>query len=157
MVVEHIFVTTYDLADAMDMADDVLLDQGFKASSGTGPAREWTRGLTTAKNNVRVSDLPQRVRMEFDRGRVMLAASIEERHREKTKLHEALLLGVAGAVEARLAGQSLEQSRALVAAPQADIEKLFRRQRTGRRIAIGFLLAIILGIVVLCVVAATHP
>lgn len=82
MVIEHSFVTTAQSAEAFEIASSFLKERGFVTGAGVGVASgtlakmEWQRGRENANRAKSVSELPQVVRMDFDRGRVNLAASI---------------------------------------------------------------------------------
>src|SRR5438094_2401437 len=83
MVVEHVFVTTQEPAQAMRAAADLLYSHGFRfdRDSFSGPpdaptAMEALRGKTNAQRAYGITELPQRVRLEYDRGRMSIAASI---------------------------------------------------------------------------------
>jgi hypothetical protein len=88
LVIEHTFVTTLDSHDALALASDMLSRRGFvtEGESGFQLGEEWTtlqmkRGKKSAARAKTPSECPQQVRLEWDRGRVTLAASIEPQSR----------------------------------------------------------------------------
>jgi hypothetical protein len=84
LVVEHTFITTYPADEALRAAADLLACHGFAAKPGAGfplhaaaqNALEMTRGRANAGRAGSVAELPQQVRLEWDRGRVALAVSV---------------------------------------------------------------------------------
>src|SRR6266550_777518 len=83
MLVEHAFITTLEASDALQLASRFLNARGFEAVAqnafALGPGGwnvlEMTRGKRKAQRAKSVVDLPQQVRLEWDRGRVTVAAS----------------------------------------------------------------------------------
>ncbi len=117
MVVEHTFVTTLPPQEALKKASQFLARGGFVAKSQTAFALDqtaWTtidvrRGKTTSTKSSAIPDLPQQIRLEWDRGRVSVAASIADRH--SVKKRSALLLSIVIGLENLLAkGQSEDQA-----------------------------------------------
>lgn len=88
MVVEHVFVTVLESADALKRASDYLSARGFAVApdsaggftvGGENPA--WTtlemqRGKTSSGRAKNIAQLPQKIRIEWDRGRMTVALSI---------------------------------------------------------------------------------
>jgi hypothetical protein len=87
MVVEHTFITTLEGHDALRMAWELLLSRGFSplpqqemAARPPAPnAVELRRGRENPERAKSIVELPQFVRVEWDRGRVVVAASITPR------------------------------------------------------------------------------
>ena len=90
MLVEHTFVTTMDAAEALAAVSDLLRARGFapddppgRAAAGAGPVPpsaspnmlELRRGKKNPARAKSALELPQHVRVEWDRGRVVVAAS----------------------------------------------------------------------------------
>ena len=144
MLVEHVFVTTKEAPEALSAALGFLQRLGFAVQSRTQTGLEVQRGLGKPARAKRISDLPQRARLEFDRGRVTLAASVRE-HRKAERLHAEMLTALAEGLELLLA-QGRPEEEACLRWDQVDAEIVARaaRQRRRRRIAIVFLLLIIL-------------
>jgi hypothetical protein len=83
MVVEHTFITTLSDQEALGAATALLNSRGFTAvgerafaMDGTWTNIELTRGKTNPARAKSITDLPQNVRIEFDRGRICMAASL---------------------------------------------------------------------------------
>lgn len=87
MVVEHTFITTLEGHDALRMAWELLISRGFaplpppeQALRPLAPnAVELRRGRENPERAKSIVELPQFVRVEWDRGRVAVAASITPR------------------------------------------------------------------------------
>ena len=126
MIVEHVFITTLDGADALGLAWEFLAYGGFSAVfDPTGSGRpnnslDVRRGRESAARALSIDELPQRVRVDWDRGRVTVAASIEyfqhgafstgtrsepPAHSPKIRPHIELMHAVVGGLEAVLANR----------------------------------------------------
>jgi hypothetical protein len=87
MVVEHTFITTIEGHDALRMAWELLVSRGFAPLPPPEAAQrphsanavELRRGRENPDRAKSVVELPQFVRVEWDRGRVTVAASIAPR------------------------------------------------------------------------------
>ena len=77
MLVEHTFVTTMDGPEALALARDFLLMGGFCVTSQVDNILEARRGREKSRQAVGMLQLPQQVRMEFDRGRVNVAVQLQ--------------------------------------------------------------------------------
>jgi len=83
MVIEHIFITTLEAPEALQRAAQFLNSRGFQATPQAAFAMggqawsvlEMTRGKKNPSRAKSVVELPQQIRMEWDRGRVTVAAS----------------------------------------------------------------------------------
>jgi hypothetical protein len=164
VVVEHVFITTMEAHEAMLAALAMLQSHGFSASAAarafevaapgqTAPPvwdqLEVTRGNKKIARAKSVADLPQSVRLEWDRGRVTVAASIasvlpgrsggsfafsaEGVQTKKLNRHVDLMTSLATSLEALLARREpLEQARITWDAAEARMaEDLHRRRRNG--------------------------
>lgn len=86
MVIEHEFVTTEPESVVLRRVGEYLLAAGFRLASqssfsiGAEPRVRYRRELRKATNAKKLSDFPQEVLVEFDRGRVTLAVFIESYH-----------------------------------------------------------------------------
>ena|SRR5215212_12178173 len=83
MVVEHTFVTTMSDREALTAATTLLNSRGFGAvgerafsMDGTWNNIELTRGKAKAARAKSILELPLNLRIEYDRGRVVMAAAI---------------------------------------------------------------------------------
>src|SRR5262249_14921959 len=87
MIVEHTFVTTLDAPDALRRASRLLEDHGFKAEepsafepSSSGPRDlKLQRGQRKPARARSIVQLPQEIRLQWDRGRITVAMSIVPR------------------------------------------------------------------------------
>lgn len=166
MVIEHEFVTTFSTQDVINMAWQFLSARGFVADTGqepvqvTGPERaamEMRRGRKSVGRACGTIELPQRIRIEFDRGRVSVAASITGQTRSftvatprdpapgsaKGRALTELLMALVHALEAELThgdlhGQATAALDALETQLQQQAQKRRRRGRTFLVIAILF-------------------
>ncbi len=83
MVIEHSFVTTLEATQALESSFRFLQSRGFSPNHGdvmrpqaTENRLELKRGKENPARARNVSELPQSIRLDFDRGRVSLAISI---------------------------------------------------------------------------------
>lgn len=167
MLVEHTFVTTLDAPEAMTEASRLLQQFGFVAKAQTGfqiggvwNALEVARGAAKFRYRKGVVEWPQNVRVEWDRGRVDVAAAITPPPRGRLDSNpsrlgkkeaarvQQLLVAIAQSLEMLLAQRlPSEQAAVLWAEAERQIEEQARRDRRRYRI----LMAILLGIVVLLI------
>src|SRR4051794_16092301 len=93
MVVEHIFITTLEAPDALRLASQFLNARGYIASAqsafaigggGGWNVLEMTRGKKSAAKAKSVIEFPQTIRIEWDRGRVTVAASSTSAHEQQS-------------------------------------------------------------------------
>ena len=121
MVVEHSFVTTMDETQALDAAAAFLQERGFaRAVLPNARGLELQRGKKNSARAKSVSELPQVVRVDFDRGRVSVGISVTPSARwggqsftnsqvevtqkdvqnpKRMKLHHDMALGIATGLE----------------------------------------------------------
>ena len=82
MIAEHIFVTTLKPAEAFDLSSQFLGHFGFAAeapASVLDPKQQsicFSRGAKRPRRNDSMNKWKQRVMLQYDRGRVTVAASI---------------------------------------------------------------------------------
>lgn len=104
MLIEHSFVTTFPSEVALTRASDLLTRGGFCADADTGfdlaGSGAWTslqvrRGRKRANRAKDPSEAPQRIRLEWDRGRVNFAGSIDPPTNRTTSY---FLFGVVGLI-----------------------------------------------------------
>lgn len=172
MIVEHAFVTTMEASEALQLASAFLTARGFEAASqgafavdGLWTSAAFRRGQAKARRAKSIAELPQQVHLEWDRGRVTVAASIEHAERSsfsmgeikadspKLRIHTDLLLAIARGLEMVLA----ENQPAEHAYQQWDHVNQFiaenaRRKRGRSRILIAVaivLFALTIGMIVL--------
>ena len=98
MLVEHVFVTTYEMDHAMGLACGFLQGAGFRLASVTPDTIEAVRGRKQATAR-KVVQLPQVVRLTYDRGRVTVAANITPRGGKEMPVHAKLMTAMARGLE----------------------------------------------------------
>jgi hypothetical protein len=176
MVVEHSFITTLEAADALRTAAQFLNARGFEAvSEGAftmGPsawnALEMTRGTKKVRKAKSVIELQQQVRIEWDRGRVSVAASaLSPQEAQATgwnvkptgkaaKLQEEMLVGLASHLQQLLEGRA---DAGQLSAMWGNFETRLHEQDRSRRRRRGWIVLIIVGfflafVVTMIVIAA---
>jgi len=123
MVVEHIFITTLEANDALQLASQFLGSRGFEASPQAAFALgsegwsvlEMTRGKKNAARAKSVVEFPQQIRLEWDRGRITVAAS-------STSIYESRATTVGKRASARVGRNQQAMLTALVTALQDLLE-----------------------------------
>jgi len=149
----------------MQSASVFLQEFGFTAEGGNGlSCIEVRRGSTKPRSQKAMRQWPQQVRLEWDRGRVDVAASMipplrgrlstyggAVRKKDEAAVQE-MLIGLVQALEILLAGRSEDLARKQWAEFERGIaekdERARRRQRTINMIAIA-VFVIVIGIVIL--------
>ena len=112
------------------------------------------RGVAKASKAKKISDLPQEIRLEFDRGRVNLAASLEE-FRKSGELHRDLLLALALMLERAVGnGMALEQAGCDWEDVHTRIEASARKANRRKVIIATILILFIVGLITLGVLAS---
>lgn len=174
MIIEHVFVTTLEADPALQLAADYLQAGGFAFQPTAAPAArsaraiEVTRGKKNAAKAKSVDELPQRMHVEWDRGRVTVAAAIEyfeqgaftgSSKREpppespKVRPHVELMHAVVWGLEAMLVHRTpLDTARQPWAQAEARLREEARRKRRKRHIILWSILAAFLLLIALVVV-----
>lgn len=169
MVIEHTVVTTLQAAQALDACAQILTPLGFKpatpepAGDDQGrPARdpglppiesgEWARGVNRQSFRMGTLNTAQRIRVDFDRGRVSIAASIATPGRPPKRLRE-LHIELADALGRAAQGlQTPAEAGANAAALDGAIRK---RDRIGcTAVLLLVLLPLAVGAVLIIIAAA---
>jgi hypothetical protein len=178
MVIEHVFVTTLEAPDALRLASEFLTARGFVVQGQTAfqmggwKTLEVARGRKNAARARSIEELPQRIKIEWDRGRVTVAAYIQAYHRAsfnigsgvelpanspKVRMHAHLMTSIVQGLELLLAHrQPMDEaargwdSAAAVAAEDA------RRRRRRSWIKWGVVLAFIAFLIGLAIWANTR-
>jgi hypothetical protein len=101
MLVEHTFVTTLEADEALRDAGEFLCGLGFTLRAGGPGELEAARGRQRASTS-RTSQLPQNLKLVFDRGRVTLAAGILAPGGKDKPVHAEYMTALATALEALL-------------------------------------------------------
>lgn len=156
MLVEHTFVTTLELDETFTAARGFLENLGFEITPGDQEpsSLEMRRGRFKGGNWGRVSESAQFVRLDFDRGRVTVAASVHER-RKANRAYTALLSALTRALE-RVLVEFAPTSEARAEWDEADREVEHRAARRRRWInfGVGCLIVFVVFVVVLIVAMA---
>lgn len=182
MVIEHIFVSKVPPEEALTRASQYLSARGFTVPEGsaafaldgqTWSALEMTRGRVKAARAKNVADLPQRIRIECNRGKIDVAMNItpslvwggantglgissREGKPKKMVLHTRMLT----AIENGLA-QLLAYNGTQVAdytewdAVEGEINKVARRRRIRNWIFAGIFLIFVVGMIMVVAIAAS--
>lgn len=149
MLVEHTFVTTLDMGEAMDLACGFLGRLGFRLKSVTPNAIHAVRGRKKPTSR-KVKLLPQTVDLTYDRGRVTVAATITPRGRKGRPIYGDLMTSLARGLEMLLADRAPDD--------QAGAEWARIHSQTPRiwsivdKIVVVCLSTLVVGILVLIVV-----
>ena len=144
MLVEHSFVTTLEAVDALSRIQQLVEGLGFTVEECDEHQLSARRGERTAARAKSLEELPQHLKIGFDRGRIDLAISLEVRRRA-LDLHRDLLLGIARALESSVvSGLKTEQAVELLVELQRELgHQATRRKIRSWILAVGlFLLAI---------------
>ena len=170
MIVEHTFITTLEGDDAIKRISDFLFQRGFtvvpKSAFGLDAQTRTitlTRGRAKAAKAKSIDELPQEVRVEWDRGRVIVAASIEPHERSsfsmssahikpdspKLYVHRELLMVIATSLETLLSNQDLQmlEPRWKWMGELIEQDRLKRRRR--RRIGWTLLILLLLSPIII--------
>lgn len=118
---------------------------------------EFARGRATARKAMfKLAEQPQRVFVEFDRGKISIAASIEPYSRPE-KLHGELMIAVARRVEHAVL-RTLEADEVIAARTELArrIAKRDFRKKLPQYVLLGFLGLFLLGIVIVVIIAAVN-
>lgn len=162
MIVEHTFVTTLDHDDAFACADQFLVPLGFQrfmeetdAAAQARAFREWKRGKENPAKAKVPTELPQRMRMDFDRGRVTLAYAVTFTHPAKAaKQLKASSLALCAGVDHLLTGdRSCDELIAEVRGFEENLDRRARKSKTIVAVLLGVFVAIIVGVVIIAVLS----
>jgi hypothetical protein len=169
MVIEHVFVTTLEAAEALRLASEFLTARGFAVQGqnafqmGGWTTLEVARGKQNATRAKSIEELPQRIKVEWDRGRVTVAAYIQAYARAtfgvgsglelpanspKVRLHAQLMTAIVQGLELLLAhrrpaGEAYVQWDGVGAFVAEDARRRRRRSRTAITILVLIFVALI--------------
>lgn len=101
MIVEHVFVTTLEFEEVKALLADFLKSLEFQIDSATDTTLEATKGRAKPTSRL-ITNLPQRVKVGYDRGRVTVAASIAPYRNKDLPIHSELLKALACGIETLL-------------------------------------------------------
>ena len=172
MLLEHVFVTTLDPNEALRRASEFLGARGFVSTGGGFQVEsQWTtlevrRGQTNPAKAKGIPDLPQTVRIVYDRGRVNMAIAMPAYKRAfwtgvgeyppahvKAIPHGDLLMAIARSVEAVMTQpapppETGQDWAALEASLRAQGMKEHRRRRITLYLAVVFVIAMFVLLIV---------
>jgi hypothetical protein len=178
VVIEHTFVTTWEARQAMQAAMQFLASRGFqRAEQSAFPMNpEWNtlemrRGRKRAAHAKNIAELPQTAHVQWDRGRVTVALSIEPSHAwggsqvsfglnvgsasgkpKQMVLHAQMLSAIATGLEQLLAyGASPELAAEPWSAADEEARRLGKRRKRRHIIVLVVvfgLLALLIGLIV---------
>lgn len=158
MLLEHQFVTTLEMDPALSTFDAAMRSISFLSERTTSPSdRQYTNGRAKAQKAVKMTDLPIRCWVGYDRGRITLAASVEENARfakQRPQLQELLLSLADGVEKTIVAGTPHEVAFARWKAVEAQSEAHFRRRKRRLRIGFGVFVALIGALIGLAISSA---
>ena len=186
MVIEHSFVTTLPSREALTAASEMLSRAGFVAET-QGAFRigetDWTslqmkRGRSSITRAKDPTECPQRIRLDWDRGRITIAASIEPRSSRRsfyyggvggmvvasdsrvgraTRDYSDLMILITTSLEAllvqRITPESASQSWY---AFQEELKEKARKSRRRGLIVVGVLFSLVILIIVLTISASLN-
>jgi hypothetical protein len=153
VVIEHTFATTSDAAATFDAARRLLAEAGYIVESSNESLLDARRGKKTALVARCIEELPQRVHLAFDRGRVDLAVMAEIRGKPKP-LHKAMLMIVAlGLEDFILRGDWLDANRAEFDATRTALAGNAKTRRRWGVLFLTLVLTVLLPIVLLLIVS----
>jgi hypothetical protein len=144
MLVEHTFITTMDSETALARAAEILDACGFTICEQESGRMMAERGRQSPSAARTVHELPQRVRLDYDRGRITLAL-LARANRKPGPLLSEMLLTLARAVE-QYVGGGLSQAEA-----RCDWEDLSARIEAARSREVRnrmLLLLIVAGVII---------
>ena len=172
MVIEHTFVTTMEAEEALRTASEFLrrhggfepeADRAFQLGRPGWNVIELKRGKKSASRAKLVSELAQQIRMEWDRGRVTLAASIAPRtgafygtdtspRHVRNRLAAELMTAIARSLELLLAYRMPpEQAARPWDQAQAQVDEQRRREKRRNVIAWTVVVLILVGLLALSI------
>lgn len=137
-------MTTLGGQAALAGAGQLLESMSFTLNSVSESHVEARRGVKIAARAKSIAELPQFVRVDFDRGRVTVAASLEV-HGKARPLHADMLVALAESLDRHIA-QGLPQQEAVMRWDdehrRIDMDAACRRRRT-RIIAVSLIVVIV--------------
>jgi hypothetical protein len=174
MVIEHTFVTTLEAPEALQTAFAFLQERGFSpAGNDSGALLEMSRGKANPARARSVAELPQSIRLDFDRGRIALAAAVtpspvwggrsfagsdveiratDSKAMQRMKLHTDMLMGILGWLEKLLVHRApAEIASQQWAEAEERIAAAARRHKRRNRIALAILVLVVGSIIGLIV------
>jgi hypothetical protein len=137
VVIEHSFVTTLPSTQALTAASEMLTKAGFVAEVQEGfrlGETDWTvlqmkRGKKSVARAKDPTQCPQRIRLDWDRGRVTVAASIQPKVRQRTFYFGGVIgYAIAASATSRRKGKDSKDYSDLMIFIANSLEDLLWRQ-----------------------------
>jgi hypothetical protein len=148
MMVEHSFVTTLSETEAMHRGAEFLAHLGFKSSINAGQLPQTLRPGAGLERFKPIIGLPRQIRLEFDRGRITAAASIEPRGKA-INMYKDMLLAIVTGLERKLAlGEPDESAATDWTRLMHQLEARRRRDQRFKLIALAISGAVILTLII---------
>jgi hypothetical protein len=153
MLVEHRFITLLEGAEALARAIRLLEAKRCRITSCTDRSVKLQRDGKRPGRAPSVNDMRLVAQVDFDRGRVDVAADLDNRRRADALVRDYLVV-LAHALESLLgASGTIEEALGSFGDVEARIAREGARRRLRRRIWIGVLVALIALCIVLIVAA----
>ena len=186
VVVEHMFITVMEPAQAIGAAGELLLRhkfvaagrQGFAMGTDLPETAEFVRlkkSQFMRLSNSNFLNRAQKVRLDFDRGRVTAVVGIDDasagsvtittrgrlfggkRRRRLLELEQEYLIGIANALDTRLAkGASVEAAEQSILIPADEIAAIGRRQTRIGLIVVAIIVLFFASLIAIAIFASTH-
>lgn len=156
MIVEHEVVTTLPATEAMERVRHAARAMGFTVEEASETRLRARRGEQRAVRARSARELPQALRVDFDRGRLSLAIVAHERRRKPERLEREMLLEIARVIERGVTEGTADPPLLDAWAPlDADLARIARFSRRSRRALLWTLVALIVIIFLLASLAPT--
>lgn len=134
LLIEHVFVTTMDAEEALLRAQAYLAGAGFGQVVRDGSSLIMRAGRAAPLAHTSFREWPQEVRIEFDRGRVAVAASIREAKKPHPVHRDMLLALVRGLEQLLVQRVTLDAASVELARAGALVDAEFDDRRRARRL-----------------------
>lgn len=182
VVVEHIFITTLEPFEAIKLVAELLGrhrfvaegKQGFAVTSNLAPSATFVRPkksqfMRLSNNNL--LNRAQKVRLDFDRGRVTVAVAMDDaaagdftitsrgslfgrgRRKRLADLQQAYLVGIATGLESSVGRrESSDVADRHIKGPATAITDLARRQTRNALIILGVIVLVVAALITIGVI-----
>jgi hypothetical protein len=149
VLVEHEFITALEPSEVLDAVEDLAGRLGFTVEQRTEEKLAARRGKLRAARAKTIRDLPQRLQVQYERGRVTLAVALEP-HGRPGDIHRDMLLTISNVFESKLArGVAADDALSQMRGVNDRIDRDARYRRIGMAIILTVLILIGAGVVAL--------
>lgn len=157
MIIEQEMLSMRDARETLDSIRTWLVRQGFRMVKAEPQRLLFRRGRKSARAAVQLQQRPMLVCVDYDRGRVAMAAGFQppwKKHPDKQQIFlRGVLAGIAGVVDPQQAESGARQWDDA----EYEVEEVDRGIRRRRGIFVGVIVLIILALAGLITwVVATH-